>query len=578
MLSMLSMFNSRPARPKGFPHGIFLPAAVLLLLLVLVSATAPAASAEWANRPLVETRQGWLKGMADKQATWCWKGVPYAAPPVGDLRWKAPLDPAPWKGVRQARKFKSPASQTLPWIGEIGSEDCLYLNVWRPRNSSVGLPVYVFIHGGGNSIGTGTARDYSGCAVAGRSGMVYVTINFRLGVFGWFRHPAVTDAGSDEDRSGNFGTLDLIKALRWIRENIESFGGDPGNVTITGESGGAMDVLSLLTTPQASGLFHRAVVQSGLALTRSTAEAWQGASSLLLNILVADGKAKDLNEAARLSGTMSREEISAIFRAASPSSLMKSIPTIVGGMADWPMLLTDGTVIPAEGFGVFEKGSWANKVPLVIGVNRDEMKLFRFLLKNPEPGSRSYEILSRFQSLAWRVNGLDNIALAMTSHPDAPPVYAYRFDWGSADENGVSVLPGKLGSLLGANHYAEIPFFLGNGTNQLSILTGKSYTSANKPGREKLTTVTLNYLANFARTGNPNGDQLPYWDAWSSAPGRNKLIILDAGLKDLKISFSSEVITMKRIRETVISEFNEPERSWILRHLEGAAIFKQAAQ
>ncbi len=246
-----------------------LPVRLLLAACLLIAITAASSGAEtWTDKPVVKTNYGLIKGFADKGLTWCWKGVPYAAPPVGPLRWKAPVDPAAWDGIRDAKKFGSSASQLLPVVGAKGSEDCLYLNIWRPRGEARGLPVYLFIHGGGNSIGTGSSRDYYGNAVAGKSNMVFVSVNFRLGVMGWFRHPAVTGSGSAEDQSGNFGTLDLIKALEWVHENIEAFGGDPGNVTIAGESGGAMDVLSLLTSPLADGLFHRAVVESGLSMMR----------------------------------------------------------------------------------------------------------------------------------------------------------------------------------------------------------------------------------------------------------------------------------------------------------------------
>ena len=140
----------------------------------------------WDNRAIVNTVYGSIRGVSDKESTWCWRGIPYATPPVGALRWKAPLDPAPWSGVRNARKFASPASQLIPRLGPIGSEDCLHLNIWRPRNTETRLPVYVFIHGGGNSIGTGNSRDYYGQALSGESKMVYVKVNFRLGVMGWF--------------------------------------------------------------------------------------------------------------------------------------------------------------------------------------------------------------------------------------------------------------------------------------------------------------------------------------------------------------------------------------------------------
>jgi para-nitrobenzyl esterase len=552
-----------------------LPAVIFAFLLsaeMPLCGSAPGPGS-WENKAVVSTSNGAVRGSADKGSTWCWKGIPYAAPPVGPLRWKAPVDHNAWTGIRNAKKFGSAAAQLLPVLGPKGSEDCLYLNIWRPKGDETGLPVYLFIHGGGNSIGTGSSRDYYGIEVAGKSRMVYVSVNFRLGVLGWFRHPAVTGQGSPDDQSGNFGTLDLIKALQWVHDNISAFGGDPSNVTISGESGGAMDVLSLLISPKASGLFQRAVVESGLALIRTTAEAESQSAGLLANLLVADGKASDAVQAGQMAAKMTGPETDAYLRSKSPVELMKKIPTMVGGMANWPTVYSDGIVLPEDGYKVFASGAWANKVPLLIGVNKDEMKLFRFLLKNPAPGSGMYELLSRYQSLMWRARGLDDVAVAMASSPAMPPVYAYRFDWGSPDANGISVLPKKMGSIMGAHHYAEIPFFLGMGFNQLSILTGRTFSRENLPGRKKLTALCMSYLANFARTGNPNGADLPRWTPWDPLPGAVKLIVLDAGLTDLRLSSLQDIVTENSVIELVKTELKEPELSEVLGKLNGSSMF-----
>ena len=174
---------------------------------------------DWRNEATVQTKYGLVAGYSDKNI-WCWKGIPYASPPVEELRWKAPRDPIPWLGTRKTRKFGNSASQVAPILGSIGSEDCLYLNIWRPKSSETELPVYLYIHGGGNSIGSAATSQYYGNAVAEKSNLLYVSVNYRIGPMGWFIHPAVTGSGSPEDQSGNFGTLDLIKSLEWIRENI----------------------------------------------------------------------------------------------------------------------------------------------------------------------------------------------------------------------------------------------------------------------------------------------------------------------------------------------------------------------
>ena len=209
------------------------------------------APGSWSGGAVAVTRFGVLRGRPDDADTWSWKGIPFAAPPVGELRWRAPRDPAPWAGVRDASRFGGRAVQFSPIGGGIsGTEDCLYLNVWRPRDAETGLPVYVWIHGGGNSLGAADmVPDYYGHRVAAVSRVVFVSVNYRLGPFGWLALPALREGVSAEDDSGNFGTLDLVHALRWIRDNIAAFGGDPRTVMISGESAGGMNVLSLIASP-----------------------------------------------------------------------------------------------------------------------------------------------------------------------------------------------------------------------------------------------------------------------------------------------------------------------------------------
>jgi len=553
-----------------------LSAAVVLGILVTTSGNSEidgneesGITASWKGEPVVMTKYGLIRGYGARQNTWSWKGIPYAAPPVGPLRWKAPVDPKPWDDIRSGRIFGNSASQMLPVIGPYGSEDCLFLNIWRPKGHETDLPVYLFIHGGANSLGTSALPDYFGNAVAGKSNMLYISVNYRLNVLGWFRHPAVTGTGLPADQSGNFGTLDLIKALEWVRDNIAAFGGDPGNVTIAGESAGAMNVLTLLISPAAKDLFHRAVAESGIVMVQNVADAEISSAKLLTNLLISDEKAKNEEEAVKIVATMSMDEIDTYFRSKFPSELMKNIPDMAFGIAKWPYIYTDGFVIPEEGYAVFTSGNWANKVPLLIGVNKDEVKWFRWMQKDVEPGTDRYEFHSRYQSLLWRIVGLDSVAMAISSHRDAPPVYGYRFDWGSPDAYGISVLPKNLGEHVGAHHHAEIPFFLGMGLSELSVVTGDPFTKENRPGREKLTNLCMTYLANFARTGNPNGNDLPVWKPWNPRPGADKLIILDADLNDLRISSSSDIITQNMLFSRIKSELKEPERSEILNIITG---------
>ena len=182
----------------------------------------------------VATRSGRLRGDTDLTDTVAWRGIPFGAPPTGDRRWRAPRDPEAWTGVRQAIGFGS-----APWMpgAEHSSEDCLSLNVWRPADAEAGLPVYVWLSGGGNQIQMPRISDTPGHLVASRSRVVFVSISYRVGEMGWLSHPALRD-GDPLDGSGNYGTLDIIKGLEWVRDNIDAFGGDPGNVLIFGQSGG----------------------------------------------------------------------------------------------------------------------------------------------------------------------------------------------------------------------------------------------------------------------------------------------------------------------------------------------------
>lgn len=224
---------------------------------------------EHSTTPVVTTRQGALSGFTDDDVhVWC--GIPYAAPPIGALRWRSPQPLESWDGIRVADTISASSWQNSDYCRELGggdpgrfSEDCLYLNVWSPVKRSEPLPVMVWLHGGGFTIGAGGLPPYNGKALARRE-VVVVTINYRLGHLGFFAHPAL--AGEEASVVHNFALCDQIAALKWVRDNIAAFGGDPNNLTLFGESAGARSVLSLLASPLAKGLFHKAIVQSGYTL------------------------------------------------------------------------------------------------------------------------------------------------------------------------------------------------------------------------------------------------------------------------------------------------------------------------
>ena len=253
--------------------------AAIILIVIAVAVVAggflyianlpePEAPPERNDTTLRYTEGGEVVGFIDDFGARAWMGVPFAAPPVGELRWKAPRPPARNSEVVEALAAgpMCPQFETILSGGDlggepsvIGNEDCLYLNIWSPPNAR-DLPVMFWIHGGGNTIGH--AGSFIGANLAAAHNLVVVTTNYRLGVFGWFNHP-VLQTGNPADDSGNYGTLDLVRALEWTRDNIAAFGGDPNRVTVFGESAGAFNTLAMMASPLAAGLFHRAVVQSG---------------------------------------------------------------------------------------------------------------------------------------------------------------------------------------------------------------------------------------------------------------------------------------------------------------------------
>lgn len=493
----------------------------------------------WDDSPVVRTRYGVVAGDKDEDMTWSWKGIPYAAPPTGNLRWRAPAEPEPWPDVLYADDFCEQCMQYSPVIsGRLkGSEDCLGLNIWRPRSDETGLPVYVWIHGGGNSMGAADmVPDYYGHRVASRSRFVFVSVNYRLGPLGWFSHPSLRAQEDPTDASGNYGTLDLVHSLRWIRDNIDAFGGDPGNVTISGESAGGMNVLSLMISPLAEGLFHKALVQSGVPRAVSPAEAddsFTDAWSRLMesvdqSVFTAEDDAEQMALQSQLEEARSipAEEIFDAFR---PET---------AGMLGLPAIYTDGYVLPEEGYTLFDTGEYPGRVPLMIGSNKEETKMFLWLGGDLSWRDEAYQPVAEYGSALWKASGVDGIARRIAAHPDAPPVFAYLFSWGAPDAEGESPLPGNMGWKLGSFHSLEIPFFLGTDTINGSIFSLLVFNRRNRPGRTALQDVMMRYAANFARYGDPAPDgntsesesfvPLPDWPRWLNGENEPKYVILDA--------------------------------------------------
>ncbi|KMK19493.1 carboxylesterase [Pluralibacter gergoviae] len=302
--------------------------------------------------PPIATRQGPVLGAAEKDIH-VWRGIPFAAPPVGALRWRSPQPVTPWQETRPAREFAAASWQNIDHCVELGggnpgsfSEDCLYLNVWAPAARGDKLPVMVWLHGGGYTIGAGNLPPYDGAALA-RRGVVLVTVNYRLGQLGFFAHPAL--AGEEGERIGNFALLDQIAALRWVQENIAAFGGDSGNVTLMGESAGARSVLSLLASPKAKGLFHKAIIQSGYTLPDTP---WQQA----------------LKNGEALARHFNLENASAEQLRAIPA---EAFWPLEGALKNGPVPISGDAVLPQPMLDVFFRGG-QHPMPVMVGSNSDE--------------------------------------------------------------------------------------------------------------------------------------------------------------------------------------------------------------
>ncbi len=466
--------------------------------------------------------QGELVGTRGRYDNHAWLGIPFAEPPVGELRWRAPQPPRPWNGARAATAMPPACVQyASPFAGVVdipagtptGQEDCLYLNVYAPSQpSDEPLPVMFWIHGGGNVVGL--AGFYDGGNLAASEKVIVVTTQYRLGPLGWFRDVALRNSATAEERSGNFGTLDLIRALEWVRDNIAAFGGDPERVTIFGESAGARNVISLLLSPPAHGLFHRAIAQSGGTNILTPAEAENAVDSAprglasssteaLLKLVELDGLAKDRGSAKSYLGSQTPQQIESYLRSKSAFELLAPYQTEAGeGLIRVANVFGDGVVIrsgdPLENFAA-GKGA---PVPAIFGTNRDEQKIFMFAdrrwtkrLFGILPRARDpelYEATADTISDLWAVRGAVEPATARLA-----PSYVYRWDW---DEEP-TILGTNLSRLIGAAHGLEIPFVFGH--FYLGPEGSQIFDGAGESARLALSRAMMAYWANFARTGVP---------------------------------------------------------------------------
>ncbi len=544
--------------------------------------------ANFSDRKSAVTAYGKVKGFSVDNDTWTWLGIPYAKPPLGNLRWRAPQPPDPWGGFLDTTAHCLPCTQQIhsatwqPSPYYKGSEDCLYLDVYRPKTDEDNLPVYIWIHGGINNFGG--AKDFDGAALAKEGNMIVVIIQYRLGALGWLTHPALREEEEDQkDASGNYGTLDHIHALEWVKENIAAFGGDPNNVTVGGHSGGAHNTLNLVLSPLSKGLFQKVVVQSASMECR-TVEQGDADSDLMMDwLLVDDESAEDKDRASKRRSQMTGGEIKNYLRSKSATKIIDACRIgINNGMIPASSAFSDGVVLPQkELFKAISDGDF-NKVPVFIGNSEDDFKnilpLYGELLNNRFPtvpsgkytwanlyhvldGNLSldqvfptdrdkefYHSVGVLKSRVWKAKYVDSIARALKAKDPQNSVYAYRFDWSGGGDSMLIDFDFIFGAACGM----ELPFFFGSPHDYFKL----SFTSSNESGRKELQKAMMTYLANFVDSGDPNpkDSNLLEWPQWSNSEGDPKFITLDAGLTSLELSVSNEEETLAAIFTDVKAE------------------------
>jgi len=507
----------------------------------------------------VETTSGKIEGVFRK-GLYIFRGIPYAAPPVGERRWLPPAPPKPWGGVRPAKEFAPTAPQApmeieflVPPEKQPQSEDCLYLNIWTPGLDGAKRPVMVWIHGGGFTGGSGSGVIYNGRTLSTRGDVVVVTINYRLGALGFLNLNEVTKGKIPA--TGNEGLLDQVFALKWVRDNISRFGGNPDNVTIFGESAGAMSVGTILAMPGARGLFHRAILQSGAAHHVNSLEHAEKVVTIFLNILGI--KPTDANKLRSLTEQqILNAQVEFMARARDPKLAIGDLPL---------RPVVDGNVIPKLPIHAIAGGS-ADDVAVLIGTNRDEWKLFAILDKDlPNldeagllrrcqrliPGgdatglveayrqARSQrnlpvtpaELLTAIQS--DRIFRLPAIRLAEAHYQRQQPTYMYLFDWVSPVMNGI----------LGSCHALELGFVFGT--------LDDNFTGSGEEA-QTLSRKIQDAWAGFARHGDPSCESMGKWELYDE---RRETMVLGKQCILVEAPYDEERRAWEPFADSVLGSF-----------------------
>lgn len=453
----------------------------------------------------INTTEGYVRGFVSNGVKQFF-GIPYAASPTGDLRWRAPVAAAKrTQTLNATTKSQSCAQQALlgPFSAASSAEDCLYTNIYRPNNNNTNLPTMVWIHGGGGLVGTG--NDYDGSKLARDGNTVVITFNYRLNVLGFFAHPSLL---GEENNLANYGLMDQQFLLKWVKQNAANFGGDANNVTLFGESSGGIYIAAHLAAPSSNGLYHKGIIQSGLtAFSDTPATSLAEATTNSENFATAAG---------------CMPQTAACLRELSVASLMEH-----GSMGvSSANLIAEDAILPQSPYGLLASGNF-NRVPLIIGNTLDEDNFFAFMDPNTEiaPGTYETRINAKFgadapavlalypesnyatPSLAWAetVNHqrfLEPLLRWSKAAAQYTTVYTYLF----ADRTAPSYAPGIPWLPFGAAHTLEMQYLF-------PLWKGAGTAAPLNAAQEVLSNDMVSYWTNFARTGNPNSATTPNWPA-----------------------------------------------------------------
>ena len=509
-----------------------------------------------------------------------WDDIPYAKPPIGELRWRAPLklESSHYLNIIKPQENNFCVQEPSGLGGSdgdsffSGSEDCLYLDIKRPEKISKELlPVMFWIHGGGNTSGLKDLYDFS--AMVKKHDVIVVSINYRLGPFGWFTHPSIQDLQFSIDKTSNFGTLDIIAALEWVQSNIAFFGGDPNNVTIFGESAGGHNVLSLIVAKQAKGLFHKAISQSGYTTTYSKNDAYrqfeesatsQHSSWNIVNKIIKD-KSLDLIQ------VDNNIEIRKILKSLTAKDFFKYYSERPS-YENLTILTADGIVIPEIGLAeALSKKEYVNHVPTIAGSNKDEVKLWlasakyfvdldysffgsifdvpKVVLKDKD----AFNLFNSYRSRAWKLRGVDEPLrnLYLSGNND---LYAYRYDW---DDHRRFIIA-DFKELIGAAHATEIPLLTGN-TKLVGDYSFLIYPRG--PSKRFTSKNMMSFWTNFAKTGKPgissNGIEWKKYNGKKNLPSNYMILDNRKNLKMHEDEFSYSSLIKELHHENSLSSLEK---------------------